>query len=290
MSSAQIIKRKIQSAENLRSIVSTMKAYASANIVQFQTAARASMEYDEIINMSLYITLLAYEEERQASKDKGKIYIVFGSDHGLAGRFNENIALFAQDIIEKEKDEKNKLIISGIQVEGRLSHLEMNKDVFYSPQSVEAIIESVLEILFKIDEYGDDISEIHLIYNKSEGQNFFLEQYEQLYPVSFKDIAANIGSWDSNSLPQVMIDREKILSDLIQQYFFISLYRTFCYSLASENASRLASMQTAESNIEERLELLQAEYQRKRQNDITEEINDVISGFKAIKKIKEKAD
>ena len=45
-------------------------------------------------------------------------------------------------------------------------------------------------------------------------------------------------------------------------------------------------MQSAEKNIEERLEGLLSEFRRKRQNDITEEINDVISGFKAIKKDK----
>ena len=287
MSNAQIIQRKIKSAESLKSIVSTMKAYASANISQFQTAAKASMEYDEIIRMSLYVTLSTYEEReriRLCDKNKGKLFIVFGSDHGLAGRFNENISLFAEEIIKKERHEKNRIIICGQQIEARLAHLPEKKDVFYAPQSLEAIIESVIQILFKLDQYNKDIHEVFLIYNKSEGQNFFKENYQQLYPVSFKKIARDMGAWESNSLPQVLIDREKMLSELVKQYLFISIYRTFCYSLASENASRLASMQTAESNIEERLALLQAEYQRKRQNDITEEINDVISGFKAIKK------
>ncbi len=47
-------------------------------------------------------------------------------------------------------------------------------------------------------------------------------------------------------------------------------------------------MQLAEKNIDEILEELLAEYKRRRQNDITEELNDVISGFKAIKKFKDK--
>lgn len=71
---------------------------------------------------------------------------------------------------------------------------------------------------------------------------------------------------------------------MIQQYFFITLYRSLCYSLASENASRLASMQAAEKNIDERLDELNASFRRQRQNQITEEINDIVSGFKAIKK------
>ncbi|HSL93280.1 MAG TPA: F0F1 ATP synthase subunit gamma, partial [Bacillota bacterium] len=72
------------------------------------------------------------------------------------------------------------------------------------------------------------------------------------------------------------------LSHLLQQYFFITLYRAYCYSLAAENASRLASMQNAERNISELKEELRFRYRLERQNTITAEINDVISGFKAI--------
>jgi len=291
MSGAQSIKRMINSAENLKSIVGTMKAYASSNIVQFQTAAKSSMEYNEIINMSLYIAL-SNEKERKipsgAVKEKGSLYIVFGSDHGLAGRFNENISAFAENIINADNKENNKVIIIGQQVFSRLQDMKEITKSYNAPQSVEAITESVLDLLFNIEEYRENIDKITLIYNMPGEQSSFKEKKEILHPVDFEEIASKIGKWDSNSLPIILIDKELLLSELLKQYFFISLYRTFCYSLASENASRLASMQSAEKNIDERLEDLLAQYRRRRQNDITEELNDVISGFKAIKKFKDK--
>ncbi|MGB5594265.1 MAG: F0F1 ATP synthase subunit gamma, partial [Crocosphaera sp.] len=63
-----------------------------------------------------------------------------------------------------------------------------------------------------------------------------------------------------------------------------SLYRACAGSLASENASRLASMQVAEKNIEERLLALKTEFQHQRQTLITEELLDIVSGFEALNK------
>ncbi len=61
------------------------------------------------------------------------------------------------------------------------------------------------------------------------------------------------------------------------------LYRAIANSLAGENASRIASMQAAEKNISERLEDLQKAYQLGRQEAITEELLDVITGFESLR-------
>jgi F0F1-type ATP synthase, gamma subunit len=68
----------------------------------------------------------------------------------------------------------------------------------------------------------------------------------------------------------------------VRHYLFFSLYRAFVESLASENASRLASMQMAEKNIEEHLNELSAQFHRRRQSAITSELLDVVTGFEAI--------
>ena len=78
------------------------------------------------------------------------------------------------------------------------------------------------------------------------------------------------------------MDWETIFRALIREYLFVSLYRAFADSLASENASRLAAMQSAEKNIEERLEELFGQFHRQRQSTITEELIDIVSGFEAM--------
>jgi len=59
-------------------------------------------------------------------------------------------------------------------------------------------------------------------------------------------------------------------------------YQALAEALASEHATRLAAMQNAERNIEERREELNAAYRRKRQETITRELLDVVSGFEAV--------
>ena len=82
--------------------------------------------------------------------------------------------------------------------------------------------------------------------------------------------------------PEVMGDRARTLRVLVSEYLFVSLFRAYAESLASENASRLVAMQRAEKNIDELLEDLKRNFHRLRQNSIDEELFDGVSGFEAL--------
>ncbi|PSN18448.1 hypothetical protein C7271_12495 [filamentous cyanobacterium CCP5] len=75
---------------------------------------------------------------------------------------------------------------------------------------------------------------------------------------------------------------DPLFSALFQQHFFIGLYRACAESLASENVHRLASMGIAEKTIEERLLDLKVAFQQPRQDTMTEERLDIVSGFEAL--------
>ena len=288
MEDLQSIKKRINSAGNLQTIVSTMKAHASSSINEFQNAADASMNYRKILDKGIYIILSKDKKIRTSQgHEKGiTINIIFGSDYGLAGKFNERISSFALNNINQS--EGDIILIFGQQIFSRLkADLEISKTLTV-PQTKEGITPMVQNLLFEIEEYMEKkpIKEIMLYYCKPGDESIFEEEKEKLFPVDFKKLEKKEMDWKSNSIPTYLINKENLFSDLIQQYFFITLYRSFCFSLASENASRLASMQAAEKNIDERLDDLNSEYRRKRQNQITEEINDVISGFKSIRESK----
>jgi len=289
MPGLQAIKKSIHSAENLQTIVSTMKAHASANINQFQNAAKASMEYRSVLDMSLFV-VLSEEEEILPSEEVQKgisLHIVFGSDHGLAGSVNEKITSFALGHISQNADDK--VIVIGQQVVQRLQYdLEIYKS-FMQPQSTDNISSMVNKLLIEIDELRDEVSieKIILYYNKPHDSSIFIEDTELLFPIDLVELSKSKVQWESRGLPVYFAEKQEIISDLIRQYFFITLYRAFCFSLASENASRLASMQSAEKNIDKQLDELNYLFRRERQNNITEELNDIVSGFKAIRKQEE---
>jgi F-type H+-transporting ATPase subunit gamma len=76
--------------------------------------------------------------------------------------------------------------------------------------------------------------------------------------------------------------QDQMFSHLFRQHLFVSLYRAFAQSLASENAARLMAMQAAEKNILETQDQLQAAFREQRQANITNELFDIISGFEAL--------
>lgn len=288
MAGLQAIKKSIHSAENLKTIVSTMKAHASANINQFQNAAKASMEYRSVLDLSLFV-VLSQEEEILPSEDVqegNRLHIVFGSDHGLAGRFNERIASFALEHIPQT--EEDKIIVIGQQIVQRLQYDFAIYKAFAQPQSTENISSMVNKLLVQIDELREamPLEKILLYYNKPHDSAIFIEATELLFPVDLVELSQNKVKWESKGIPTYFAEKQEIISNLIKQYFFITLYRAFCFSLASENASRLASMQSAEKNVDKQLEELNYLFRRERQNNITEELNDIVSGFKAIRKAK----
>ena len=72
------------------------------------------------------------------------------------------------------------------------------------------------------------------------------------------------------------------LEAFIREYLFVLLFQACAESLASENASRLASMQRAEDNIAKILEDLNRTFHRVRQESIDEELFEVIAGFESL--------
>jgi F-type H+-transporting ATPase subunit gamma len=78
------------------------------------------------------------------------------------------------------------------------------------------------------------------------------------------------------------MDRDVLIGRLLHQYLFVMLFRACAESQASEHASRLTAMQSAERNLDERLVDVTTAFRRARQETITAELLDVVSGYEAI--------
>ncbi|MDW7680736.1 MAG: F0F1 ATP synthase subunit gamma [bacterium] len=167
------------------------------------------------------------------------------------------------------------LELAGLPVEENLS----------MPGSLGEITVSVQELVLKIEEWRiqREIEEIVLFYNKKQSGASYQPHSFQLMPLDFQWLQKlQTKEWPTRVLPQFTMNFENLFAALIRQYFFVSFYQAFTESLASENASRLAAMQAAEKNIEQRLNQLNAQYNQQRQNSITAELLDIISGFEAL--------
>jgi len=291
MQTTESLKRRMKSAGDLLSVVKTMKALAAVSIRQYQRAVDSLRDYNRTVEMGLQIVL----KERMGATMKRKNVpikrlgvIVFGSDQGLCGQLNEQISTFALDHIKSTgvKKENRKVLSVGARVADYVEDAGQPVDELLStPGSTAGITPLVQEIIMIIDEwhFRGNVDHFFLFYNEYLTGATYHPHMLQLLPVDeawLKQIARK--KWESKSLPIFRMDGDKIFSSLIREYLFVSLYRAFAESLASENASRLASMQNAEKNIEEQLLDLHVQFHRTRQMTITEELLDIVAGFEAL--------
>lgn len=292
MSSLESLKKTIDTIKDLKSIVRTMKALSATSIRQYEKAVESLADYYRTVGLGLQVVLERGEPvvtPRTKDKDTSLGAVVFGSDHGLCGRFNEEITAFAKTELNKRHTptEKGGVVAVGGRAEGHLQAMgQPVEDALPVPGSAAAITTTVQRILMKVETWRRKraLETVLLFYNaRLPGKTLYAPQMVQLLPVDFKKFSG-IGkkSWSSRSLPTFTMDRDALLAALIRQYLFVSIFRACAESLASEHASRLVSMQAAERNIGERLLELNAEFHKQRQESITEELLDVVAGFEIL--------
>ncbi len=283
---AASLRRKITSAGELESVVSTMKAMAASSIGQYENAVRSLDDYYRTVQLGLAACFRHSDTTRGGPRESGAIgAVVFGSDQGLVGQFNDAMADFVVETLAKLPGKKTVWAV-GERIQSRLADTDMQQGAHFAvPNSISAITPLVGLILIEIEKSREqtDIGQIYLFHHRPHAGAIYTPISQRLLPLDDawrRDLAAI--EWPTNNLPEVMDDRAKTLLALVREYLFVSLFRACAESLASENASRLAAMQRAEKNIDELQEDLKQNFHRLRQNSIDEELFDVVSGFEAL--------
>jgi F-type H+-transporting ATPase subunit gamma len=282
------LRRKIDGAVKLESVVRTMKAVAASSIGQYEAAVRALADYERSVELGLSVCFRqGWATSTRSSKKKGTGtvgVIVFGSDQGLVGQFNEAMAEFVESTLPTLPGEK-KIWAVGERLHGRLADAGLPVvGKFAVPSSVKAITSLVGELQMASEAPGEDACiEVQVFHTRSTSAALFEPVSQRLLPLDEqwqKDLAQI--HWPTKNLPELFGGDEATLRAFIREFLFISLFKACAESLASENASRLAAMQRAEKNIDSLLKNLNRTFHRLRQSSIDEELFDVIAGFNAL--------
>lgn len=286
METIESLRRRIQSAQDLHGITRTMKALAAASIRQFEQAVEAVDGYTRTVDTGLRIVLQdqsPHMENMQIRQNGIMLAVIFGTDQGMCGQFNENIVSFALEDLVKAGAKK---MVVGLRAGARVGEAGSSlEQIFPVPSSVDGINPAVQSLLLGINLQREraSVDKVILYYNRPISNSAYKSVRMQLIPVDtslFRAPAREL--CPSRSLPMYTMKQEQLLSRLVSQYLFAQLYRAYAESLASENASRLMTMQAAEKNIEERLDELNAVYHGQRQGLITNELLDIVSGVEAL--------
>ncbi len=293
MESLETLQGRISSFGDLRSIVTTMKALSAVSVRQYEQAVRSLAEYHRTVELGLNVVVreaaLADRPERTVAKKKRDLAaIVFGSDHGMCGRFNEDISSYTLETLQSAPSvsTQRRVLVVGVRAAALLEQAGQTiEETFLVPGSASRITATVQQILLKIDEWRSShgVEYVYLFYNRHVPGTGCCPTDTRLLPVipqHFRDLLHD--GWPSRSVPTFTMDRQQLLASLLRQYFLVSIFRACAESQASEHSSRLAAMQAAEKNLDERLEEVSGQYRRRRQDAITCELLDVVGGFESM--------
>ncbi len=284
------LRGKIDGAADLQSVVRTMKAIAASSIGQYESAVRSLDAYYRTVQLGLAACLRQPGSQDyplpMAHRPAGATCaLVFGSDQGLVGQFNEAMAAFVVDTLAALPGKKIVWSV-GERIRSRLVETELVQGKrFGLPNSIDAITPLVGQILVEIEMLREQggIAQVLLFHNRPQAGAIYVPTSQRLLPLdaAWRRELATI-AWPTKNLPEVLNGGSQTLLAFLREYLFVSLFRTCAESLASENASRLAAMQRAEKNIDELLEDLNGTFHRLRQGSIDEELFDLVSGFEAL--------
>ncbi|HSO21966.1 MAG TPA: F0F1 ATP synthase subunit gamma [Chondromyces sp.] len=291
MATLEELRSRLDGARDLKSVVTTMQAMAAVNLRQFRRVAESMAAYHRTIELGLQIVLREADRELRVGRtggDAALTAVVLGSDQGMVGPFNERLAGHVDSRLRKPAPapREQPLLVMGDKLRAALlarGH-EAGRLVAV-PASPAGIAAAVEEMVVVIDTWRGERSadEVWIFHNASADGASYEPTAQRLLPPDPQWLdGLRSEEWKQRGLPGVLGDPRAVFSALMQSHLFARLFLAVAESAAAENAARLGSMQSAERNIEERVDELSEAVRRRRQQEITEELLDISSGFEAL--------
>lgn len=291
MANLKDIRIRIDSTKNTQQITKAMKLVSAAKLRKAQ---------NNITNMRPYAVTLKrvianitatqkVSHPLMTKKDnvKNVLLVVLTSDRGLCGGFNTNINKFAERYIAENKSKVQSLDLIFIgkrgldyfgrkKVTGIESYLKLDKDISYG------LAKNIAEKLVKFYLDGK-YDEIRLVYNEFKSAISQQVTCETLLPIEAEKTSFDTAG---NQFAKDMIfdpSPEEIVGDLLKKYFNLQVYRAMSESVASEHGARMTAMENASNNAKEMINKLTLNYNKARQEKITTELIEIVSGAEALK-------
>ncbi|HRW05809.1 MAG TPA: F0F1 ATP synthase subunit gamma [Caldilineaceae bacterium] len=293
MQTLEGLRRNIKSAEDLLSVVKTMKALAAVSIRQYERSVAALADYHQTITLGLQAVLQARRADLRLLADQEVVSnarvgaIVFGSDQGLCGQFNERIVEHTVNVLNgmHVHHHDRVLVAVGARCAGLLVDAgQPLQQPLPTPAGIAGITFTVQELLFTVEQWQKaGIDRVYLFHHQPRSGWRYQPLTVPLLPIDLTYLQeCRQAPWVSRSLPTFTMSWRRLFALLLREALFIALFRACASSLASEEASRLMAMQNAERNITERLDELHTRYHHQRQTTITAELLDLVGGYEAV--------
>ncbi len=290
--SLEKLERKIKTTRELREIVSTMKLLSSVSILQYEQAGATLKKYRRNLYTAFQALIIKSGLPRITPTKTSPKYlmILVGSDNGMVGKFNHEIIKATRQFLRQKgiSPQQVQFIVVGKRLNMLVTQSKWPIYARYALSNSVKIVNTLAEsIILNINTAmnREKINHINVLFHQHVKNKPVSLENRQILPVNTKNLQ-NLKNkpWATNNIPLITLSPEKMFSALVREMLLINFSGLLNHSLAAEHWTRMTNMQNAEKNIDENLAELDKQYQQKRQEQITEELIDVVSGAAALKK------
>ncbi|HEY3445136.1 MAG TPA: F0F1 ATP synthase subunit gamma [Myxococcales bacterium] len=274
------LQARLASIGELLEIVGAMRSLAAARMQQAQQALEGVRRYQQVVADAIAsaLPLVAETAGPTPRRSEPGWLIVFCSQHGFAGPFNERMLDAAQSVLAGEG---GRLCIVGAR--GALRADERRLEVPWS-QPMATQVGGVLETARKLEaelyrrlEAGE-AARVEVLFSSPEPDGRLAQHRISLLPLALEAFAAKT----SRVAPLHNLPARPLAEKLIAEYVFAGLVRAAMGSLLGENASRLRAMEVAHQNIADKQQELRQLEREAQQEQTTSEMLDVVTGAEAL--------
>ena len=318
MPSLKEIKGRIASVNSTRKITSAMKMVASSKLHHAQVAIQNMLPYETMLEHILKSFLAAeaeaqtiYDQERPV---KRVALVVFSSNSSLCGGFNSNVIKMMTNAVKGLSEELGaenvEIYPIGRKVTEKARKLGYQVKCDMSDLVDHPNVKQCIDLAMELGKrFADgEIDKVEIIYHHFKSAGSQILTSKTFLPIDIetelerdheRDLSSNIATKkvqdylkknrrereadNSEVRPLndnfiVEPDMDTVLSQLIPKLAHLMLYTALLDSVASEHAARMVAMQTATDNADELLRQLNLQYNKSRQQAITNELLDIVGG------------
>ena len=274
------LQRRIGNLDELLEIISAMRSMAGVRRQQALTSLPGIDKYAKVVDQALFeaVALADLSRETGASLAASpQAFVAFCAEHSFVGAFNDHIL---DQAMERMRPNDQLLVIGSrgaTLAEEKGQHVDWFSPMASHVAGVIEVARTVADEIYRRVADGVCVG-VGLLYAESLEGLRWQPAHQVLLPFDFSGhrINQHVASAPFHHLkPDVLLER------LVDEFVFGELMRASMQSFASENSARLVAMEAARDNVERKIGELRRHLLRRRQEETTEEILDVITGAKA---------
>ncbi len=290
MAKSREIKRRMQSITNTRQITSAMKMVSASKLRRAQNYVGAGKAYRDklkhvLAQVSQSLTGSESDPLLEVRPIQREVFVVFASNKGLAGGYNNNLLNVALRAIEEAKMQGREVGVVAIGkktvdffAKRGITIDEQFLDVADIPNSTDSQAISRAVRTIYVSERADKVSVAYQEFRSAMSQ---LPRIVPILPIETEDMA-DVSETDINKDYIFEPNAQDILSELLPLYLSNQIHSALVDAKASEHGARMTAMTAATDNATDLLSELEISYNRARQTAITNEITEIVAGADAL--------